>query len=137
MSSTVVPAPPEQPGSEAAVGEAPHHKGRIGLIVAGSIATGAVGALVLDVVVFAGAKEDVITGATFLAFAAGWAMLALLSTRRTDQPQAWAWVPAGVMATLGLGHLVLQPGNAALEGFGWVWPIPLLGLVVWMTRQSR
>ena len=46
--------------------------------------------------VFAGAAEYVITGSALLAFAAGWAMLAVLSTRLTSQPQRWAYVPAAV-----------------------------------------
>lgn len=137
MGSTLIESPPSEPDAGRSVVEPPRPRGRIGLIVAGSLATGVVVTLVLDLIVFAGAKEDVITGVSLLAFALGWATLAMLSTRRTDQPQQWAWVPAGVMAVLGLGHLVLAPSNGALEAFGWLWPIPLLGLVVWMIAQSR
>jgi pimeloyl-ACP methyl ester carboxylesterase len=41
------------------------------------------------------------------------------------------------MGVLGLGLVVFQPGDAVLRGFGWVWPIAVVVLVVWMVRQSR
>jgi hypothetical protein len=62
-------------------------KGHIGLIVAGSVITGLIAALGLAVVVFGGAAEPVITGVVLLTFGLGWVMLALLSSRRTSQPQ--------------------------------------------------
>jgi hypothetical protein len=72
-----------------------------------------------------------------LAFAVGWALLAWLSSRRTDQPQRWSVVPAVFMGVLGFAHLLLRPGDGLLRAFGWVWPIALVVLVVWMVRQSR
>jgi hypothetical protein len=41
------------------------------------------------------------------------------------------------MGVLGLAYLVFRPGTGALEAFGWVWPIALFALVVWMLIQSR
>jgi hypothetical protein len=87
--------------------------------------------------VFAGAAEHVITGSALLAFAFGWAMLAVLSTRLTSQPQRWTLVPAALMAVTGLGLLVLAPGNGALAAADWVWPPMLLVLAVWMGVQLR
>jgi hypothetical protein len=116
--------------------EAPR-RGPIGRIIAGSLATGLLGALVSTLVVFAGAAEHVITGSALLAFAFGGAMLAVLSTRRTSQPQRWALVPAALMAVTGLGLLVLAPGNGAMTPAGWVWPPALLVLAVWMGVQPR
>ena len=63
-----------------------------------------VAAIVLVVGPFAGAQEHVITGSVLLAFAAAWAMLAVLSERWTDQPQRWAFVPAVFMALAGVQH---------------------------------
>jgi hypothetical protein len=79
----------------------PVRKGHIGLIVAGSVLTGLIAALGLAVVVFGGAAEPVITGAVLWGFALGWAMLAVLSVRFTDQPQRWAVVPAVFMGVSG------------------------------------
>ena len=112
-------------------------RGPIGHIVAASLATGLLGAAVLTLVVFAGAAEHVITGSALLAFAAGWAMLAVLSTHLTDQPQRWALVPAALMSGTGLGLLILAPGNAALTAAGWVWPPVMLALAVWIGVRLR
>ena len=109
----------------------------IGAIVAGSVALGLVGALFLTLVVFGGDAEHVITGSALLAFAAGWAMLAVLSTRLTSQPQRWAFVPAAYMAVVGIALLVFSPGDDALRFLGWIWPAPALALAAWITIGSR
>ncbi len=112
-------------------------RGAIRRIIAGSVVTGLVAAAVLTFVVFGGADEYVITGTALIGFALGWAMLAVLSMRMTDQPQRWAFVPAAVMAATGLGLLVLAPGDAGLTSAGWVWPPVLLVLAVWMGSRVR
>ena len=115
----------------------PGRSGHLGVIVAGSIGTGLIVALLLDLVVFAGAGEHVITGAAMLAFALGWAMLAVLSTRRTDQPQRWAFVPAAVMGTVGAALLLIAPGDGALTTASWVWPPVTLALAAWIGLRLR
>ena len=112
-------------------------KGHIGLIVTATMLTGLLAALALALLVFGGATEPVISGVVLVAFALGWAMLAWLSSRRTDQPQQWALVPAVFMGVLGLAHLVFRPSDGVLRAFGWVWPIPVAGLAIWMVIQSR
>jgi pimeloyl-ACP methyl ester carboxylesterase len=64
-------------------------------------------------------------------------MLAVLSARRTNQPQHWARVPAISFGVAGAAILILRPSNHVLGLLGWVWPILLLVLVVWMFRGSR
>jgi pimeloyl-ACP methyl ester carboxylesterase len=112
-------------------------RGHIGLVVLGSIASGLVAALVLALLAFGGSQEPTITGVILLAFAAGWAMLTVLSVRRTDQPQRWAIIPAAFMGLSGVGFLVFQPGTSTVGTIGWVWPIVVVALVVWMVVQSR
>jgi pimeloyl-ACP methyl ester carboxylesterase len=112
-------------------------RGPLRRIVAGALITGAASAAVLTLVVFAGAREHVITGSALLGFAAGWAVLAVLSTRMTDSPQRWAGVPAVVLAAAGLGLLAFAPGDRALTAAGWVWPPVLLALAVWMGTRVR
>lgn len=112
-------------------------RGHLGWVVAGSLVAGLVLALVLVVVVFAGAREHVVTATAMLAFACGWAMLAVLSTVWTDQPQRWALLPAGYLALVGAGLLLAAPADGTLSAAGWVWPPVLLALVVWMTVQAR
>ena len=82
---------------------------QIGPIVIGCLTAGSVAALALVVGPVAGAQEHVITGTVLLAFAAGWALLAALSTLWTEQPQRWAAVPAGYMALAGAGLIAFAP----------------------------
>lgn len=111
--------------------------GPIGRIVGGSLATGFIGALVLTLGVFAGTREHVITGSALLAFACGWALLAVLSARFSSQPQKWARVPAAFMASTGLSLLLFSPDDQALNAAGWVWPAAVLLLAGWMVVQLR
>jgi pimeloyl-ACP methyl ester carboxylesterase len=107
------------------------------VVVAVSMVTGLTIALILILVVFAGAGEAVITGAALLGFASGWALLAVLTAQVTDSPQRWAAVPAVVMAVTGAGLLAFTPGDGALTAAGWVWPPVTLALAVWMVRAAR
>jgi hypothetical protein len=59
-------------------------RGHIGRIVLGSIVGGLVLGLILVLVVFAGAREPVITGAALISLACGMLTLFALSGRRTD-----------------------------------------------------
>ena len=106
-------------------------------VVGGSIAAGFLGAVVLTLGVFGGAAEHVISGSALLAFAGGWAMLAVLSSRFTSRPQRWARVPAVFMTVAGLMLLLAQPDDQALDNAGWVWPPAVFALAVWMVVQLR
>ncbi len=112
-------------------------RGHIGRLTAFSMTAGAATALILTLGPFGGTTEPVITGVALLAFAASWALLATLSARRTDQPQRWAWVPALLMAAGGLLSLAVRPGIDSMRVAGWVWPIALVALAVWMVVQAR
>jgi peptidoglycan/LPS O-acetylase OafA/YrhL len=122
--------------------ERPSHPGpggNIGWIVAGSLASGLVAALLLAAAPFVPAEESAVTGAVLCGFALGWAMLAVLSVRFTDQPQRWAVAPA---LFLGLGGLLLVGfGSPVHQVLNWVWPPAMLALAVWMIvrvhRQLR
>jgi hypothetical protein len=108
----------------------PTRGGRIGWVVAGSLATGLVAALLLVAAPFIPATESAITAAVLCGFASGWAMLAVLSVRFTDQPQRWAVAPALFM---GLGGLLLLTFGSSVHGvLDWLWPPVLLVLVIWM-----
>lgn len=112
-----------------------HPRGHSGWIVAGSLATGLIAALLLVVAPFIPATESAVTGAVLCGFALAWAMLAVLSARFTDQPQRWA---AALALFLGLGGLLLLVfGSPAREVLSWVWPPALLVLVIWIFLHSR
>ena len=89
------------------------------MIVAASLATGLVAALALVAAPFIPAKETILTGVVLLAFALGWPLLAMLSTRFSNQPQRWAAAPAVFLAVAGLISL-LPPGSVVQDVFGWV-----------------
>lgn len=112
-------------------------KGHVGLVVAGSVLTGFVVALVLVIGPFGGAEEHVITGTALLGWAFGWTLLAALSTRWTDQPQRWANVPAALLTLTAVGLMAFRPGAAAFNLLGWIWPPALIALAAWMTVQAR
>ena len=108
-------------------GDRPSHpdrgpRGHIGWIIVGSLATGLVAALLLVGAPFIPAQEPAVTGAVLSGFALGWAMLAVLSVRFTDQPQRWAVVPALVMGVGGL--LLVSFGSPVDQVLNWVWPRP-------------
>jgi pimeloyl-ACP methyl ester carboxylesterase len=103
-----------------------HHIGRI---VIGCLTAGPVAALALVVGPVAGAHEHVITGTVLLTFAASWALLAILSTLWTEQPQEWAAMPAVFMASAGAGLIAFVPDGSIIDSLGWVWPPLLLALI--------
>jgi pimeloyl-ACP methyl ester carboxylesterase len=115
----------------------PHGAPRIGWIVAGSLATGLTAALLLVAAPFIPAAESSLTGAILCGFALGWAMLAVLSVRFTDQPQRWAAVPALLMGLGGVLLLVRFGSSSVHEVLDWVWPPAMLALAIWMIVRVR
>jgi pimeloyl-ACP methyl ester carboxylesterase len=131
MESIVATEPtPKDTGQDRPSHPDPRPRGNIGWIVAGSLATGLVAAVLLAAAPFIPAEERAVTGAVLCGFALGWAMLAVLSVRFTDQPQRWAAAPALLM---GLGGLLLVGfGSPVHQVLNWVWPPVMLALAVWM-----
>lgn len=131
-----------EPTSSASNSSAPANpnevtRGHIGLIVLGSIVGGLVLGLVLVLVVFAGAREPVITGAALISLACGMLTLFALSGRRTDQPQRWALAPAMGLGVVGIALIALTPSDHVLGLLGWVWPPLLAILIAWSLRGAR
>jgi pimeloyl-ACP methyl ester carboxylesterase len=108
-----------------------------GRAVVASVIAGGVAALVLVLVVFPGGTEATITGALLLGFGFGWALMATLTVRRTQEPQRWAVVPAVVMGATGAALVVFTPGNQTLTALNWVWPPLMVALAGWMFVQMR
>ena len=115
----------------------PSPRRRPAVVVAGSLLAGLAAAVALVAGPLAGGREAVITGGLLLGFAAGWALLAVLSARFTSRPQRWAVVPAAAMGISGAGLIALAPGAGTLSALGWVWPPLLLVLVTWMIVRAR
>ena len=104
-------------------------------MVLSSLLAGLIVAVVLVLAPLLPPKENILTGAVLLGLASGWALLAVLSVRLTDQPQRWAAVPAAFLALSGLGTIT---GSGPVRAvFGWVWPPALLVLAVWALLRIR
>jgi pimeloyl-ACP methyl ester carboxylesterase len=132
---TATPATPTPKDEERPYRPDPGTRGHIGWIVAGSLATGPVAAVLLAAAPFIPPTEAGVTGAVLGGLALGWAMLAVLSVRFTDQPQRWAAAPALFMGLSGL--LLVAFGSSVHEVLTWVWPPALLALVIWMLLRAR
>ena len=131
--TAATPTPPRDEQFSASAG--PRRGARIGLVVAGSFAVGWVTGLLLAMAPFVPAQIARVTGALLCGYALGWAMLALLSVRFTEQPQRWALVPAAFMGAGGL--LLLGFGSSVAGPLRWVWPPVLFALVIWMVAQAH
>ncbi len=124
-------------GKAPPAGETLPARDHIGVVVLGSIAGGLGAGAVLDVLVFGGSSESTITGLALLSLAFGFALLAVLSTWLTTQPQLWAVYPALWIGVAGGAIALSGPSDRALGLTGWIWPALLLALVVWMERAAR
>ena len=107
----------------------------IGKIVVLSLGVGLAAAVLLPFIPWPTVDANFATAMVLFGFAVGWALLAALSVRLTDQPQRWAYAPAlfmGVSAVL----LLFLP-DAVLGALDWVWPPALLVLVAWVFRHAK
>lgn len=94
-------------------------------------------ALALAYLAAADGSEALVTGSVLLAFGLGWALMAWLTTRFSGQPQRWLFVPAAALCGVGVVLAVLQPGASLMDALGWLWPIALAVLAIWMFIQVR
>jgi pimeloyl-ACP methyl ester carboxylesterase len=107
------------------------------LVVAASLVVGFLLPILLAVGPASGGGESRMTGAALLGWGIGWALIALLSTRFTDQPQRWALVPAGILGVTGIALIAFAPGAAVMDLLAWVWPVPILVLAIWLILRVR
>src|SRR3954447_871065 len=108
---------------------------RVGPVVLGSLAAGFAAAVILPFVPAGRVDDSFATAVVLFGFAVGWTLLAVLSSRFTDQPQRWAVVPAVVMAVAGVLLLVAPDASAGV--LRWVWPPAVLVLAVWVWIRAR
>jgi pimeloyl-ACP methyl ester carboxylesterase len=99
------------------------------------LAAGFAAAVILPFLPVGTVDADFSTAMVLIGFALGLALIAVLSTRFTDQPQRWAVAPAMFMVLS--GALVLLAPDAMVDALGWVWPPALLVLVVWVWIRAR
>ena len=108
---------------------------RVGPVVAASLAAGFAAALILPFLPAGTVDDSFATAMVLFGFALGWALLAALSTRFTEQPQRWALAPATFMAVAAV--LLLVAPDASADLLRWVWPPAVLVLAVWVWIRAR
>ena len=110
-------------------------RSHVGGVVAASLVAGFVAAVILPFLPVGTVDVNFSTAMVLFGWALGWALLAVLSIRFTDQPQRWAVAPAIFMAVA--GALVLVATDSVVDALGWVWPPALLVLVVWVWSRAK
>lgn len=108
---------------------------RVGKLVAVSLFSGFVAALVLPFLPAATVDVNFATAMVLFGWALGWGLLAALSTRFADQPQRWAVAPALFLAVA--GALLLLAPRWMLDALGWIWPPALVLVVVWAWLRAK
>src|SRR6476620_3964987 len=126
-------APPS--GDQVPLASPEPRRSPIGRVVAGSLGAGFVAALLLPFLPVGTVDVNFSTAMVLFGWALGWALLAGLSTRFTDQPQRWSVVPAIFMAVAGVVTLV--GSDSVVDALGWVWPPALLVMVVWVWIRAK
>ena len=110
-------------------------RSQLGRVVLGSLVAGFAAALILPFLPVGTPDVNFSTARVLFGWALGWALLAVLSIRFTDQPQRWAVVPAIFMAVAGV--LVLVASHSVVDALGRVWPPALVVLVVWVWIRAK
>ena len=126
---------PEDSMTLSNVRRTPSH--RLFPMVAASLIVGFLLPVVLALGPASGGGESRMTGSALLGWGIGWALIALLSLRFTNQPQRWALVPAGILGVTGIALIGFAPGATVMDLLAWVWPVPVLALAVWLIRRVR
>ena len=107
----------------------------IGKIVVLSLGAGLAAAVLLPFIPWPTVDANFATAMVLFGFAVGWALLAALSVRLSDQPQRWAYAPALFMGVAAV--LLLFLPDAVLDALDWIWPPALLVLVAWVFRHAK
>ncbi|HEY5846445.1 MAG TPA: alpha/beta hydrolase [Microlunatus sp.] len=122
-------------GSPDQAGQPGPRRGSIAAVVAVSLLVGLALVVVMLMAPVIPTRTTSLTGAILLAFGAGWALFAVLSTRFIDQPQRWS---IALAAFMGLAASLAFSGSAAAHAiFSWVWPLLLAGILVWTLYSIR
>lgn len=104
---------------------------QVGFLIPGGILSGIGWGSVLVTGPFAG-SGDTEGGVFMLTFAAGWALITVLTAVFTKETHWWPLIPGGIMALIGGGILF---GGVFMQGLtllGQIWPVflILLGLII-------
>ncbi len=97
-----------------------------GWIIPGGILSGIGTGIVLIAGPNSPISGDAEGGVFMLAFAAGWALITILTAIFTEETHWWALIPGGIMALIGMAVLWGSPFMNILEIAGKAWPLILI-----------
>lgn len=97
-----------------------------GLMIPGGILSGIGWGIVLITGPYAEATGTVQGGIFMLSFAAGWAIITLLTALFADETHWWALIPGSIMALIGMALLYEGVFADALALLGKIWPVFLI-----------
>ena len=106
-----------------------------GFIIPGGIISGIGWGSVLVTGAFSD-SGDVEGGVFMLTFAAGWALITVLTAVFTEETHWWPLIPGGIMALIGGGILF---GGIFMQGLtllGQIWPVLLIGLGIYVLYKT-
>ena len=110
-----------------------------GLLVPGGILTGIFAGTALLEGTLKSASEPLRGGAFLAAFAAGWVLISLLTIYTESPRKWWSWplYPAAVLALVSLALFTGETGLKVLEASGYIWPLALIGLGIFLVLKRR
>ncbi|MEZ4770619.1 MAG: hypothetical protein R2844_19630 [Caldilineales bacterium] len=82
--------------------------------------------------------SEMITGGVFLiGFAAGWALISLLSLFTSDRLAWWPLIPGGILAAIGAILMTGAAGLSLLTALSYAWPLALIAAGVTILVRRR
>ncbi len=108
-----------------------------GLVIPGGILSSIGLGIALTEGPLAGLGEPAEGAVFLLAFAAGWLLIALLSTLTSGGFQWWPLIPGGILALVGGLLLAGETGLQVLKVIGYAWPVALIALGAWIILRKR
>lgn len=112
-----------------------------GLLVPAGILSGLSIGAVLASLLEGKVPEDTIGGIVLLSLGAGFALVVGLHALAKASIHWWPWIPAVLLSILGVALITQGQDSALLALVGYLWPVALLALGVWIVlrgmRRSR
>lgn len=109
----------------------------LGLVIPGGILAGIGTGIVMIEQVFPGLGSEAQGGLFLLCFAAGWLLIAVLGTRITGALVWWPLIPGSILAVIGSGLLMGGWALRALELTGYLWPVALILVGLYLVGVFR
>jgi hypothetical protein len=110
-----------------------------GFIIPGGILGGIGLGTILIEGPFSHIQEDSQGGIFLLSFAAGWALITILTAILTNETHWWPLIPGGIMAVIGGSIMIGGLFNDALVLLGKIWPVFLIvgGVYILLKGSQR